>query len=165
MWAISLLVEHNTTSKKINDEKNRVFSENLWRQASKLQDSYILSFLSLGSTAAWEMKYHRVSLTEFYNRYRALVTAEAKGQPFDLYKTEVHFCKIVMRVLDQQWLGVTELEKIDTELLLENCIVYTPHVTWFTQRLKAELELFFYWNNGVEIRTSSKSVSLAFLKM
>ena len=35
------------TLKKINEEKNRAFSDNLWRQASKLQDSHVLSSLSL----------------------------------------------------------------------------------------------------------------------
>ena len=53
-----------------------------------------------------------------------------------------------MDVLDQQQLRfnvfrVTELEKIYTELLLEDCIEYTPHVTWFVQRLIVELEPFF----------------------
>ena len=113
------------------------------------------------------MNYHRVCLTEFHNRYRALVTAEVKEQPFDSYKTEHHFHKIVMHVLDQRRLGVnafrvTELEKIYNELLLEDCIEYTPHVTRFAQRLKVELEPFFYCNNGVEIRTIGKSVSLCF---
>ena len=59
----------HATSKKINEEKNRAFSDNLWRQASKLQDSRVLSFLSLESAAAREMNYHRVCLTEFHNRY------------------------------------------------------------------------------------------------
>ena len=57
---------------------------------------------------------------------------------------------------------VTELEKIYTELLLENCIKYTPHVTRFAQRLTVELEPFFYRNIGVEICTIGKSVSLCF---
>ena len=70
----------HATSKEINDEKIRAFSENLWRQASKLQNSRVLSFLSLGFTEAQEMNYHRVCLTEFHNRYRGLVTAEAKEQ-------------------------------------------------------------------------------------
>ena len=39
------------TLKKINEEKNRAFSDNLWRQASKLQDSRVLSFFSPGSAA------------------------------------------------------------------------------------------------------------------
>ena len=38
----------HATSKKINEEKNRAFSDNLWRQASKLQDSRVLSFFLLG---------------------------------------------------------------------------------------------------------------------
>ena len=42
----------HATSKKIKEEKNRSFSDNHWLQASKLQDSRILSFLSLGSAAA-----------------------------------------------------------------------------------------------------------------
>ena len=75
-------IQH-ATSKKINEEKNRAFSDNRWRQASKLQDSRVLSFLSLASTAAREMNYIRVCLTGFHNRYGALVTAEAKEQPFD----------------------------------------------------------------------------------
>ena len=86
----------HATSKKINEEKNRSFKDKLWRQTSKLQGSLVLSFLSLGSTAAQEMNYHRVCLTEFHNRYRALVTVEAKEQPFDSYKTELHFYKIVI---------------------------------------------------------------------
>ena len=49
-------------------------------------------------------------------------------------------------------------KKIYTELLLEDCIEYSPHVTWFAQRLKLELEPFFYCNNGVKIRTIGKSV-------
>ena len=57
---------------------------------------------------------------------------------------------------------VTELEKIYTELPLEDCIKYTPHVTRFAQRLAVELEPFFYCNIGVEIRTIGKSVSLCF---
>ena len=113
------------------------------------------------------MDYHCACRTEFHNRYQGLVTAEAKEQPCDSYKTELHFCKIVMHVLDQRRLGVnvfrvTKLEKIYTELLLEDCIEYTPHVTRFAQRLKVELEPFFYCNNGVEIRTIGKSVSLCF---
>ena len=120
----------HATSEKINEEKNQTFSDNLWRQASKLQDSRVLSFISLGSAAAREMNYHRVCLTEFHNRYQALVTAETKEQPFDSYKTELHFRKIVMHVLDQRRLGVnvfrvTELEQIYNELLLEDCIEYT----------------------------------------
>ena len=159
----------HATSKKINEEKNRAFSDNLWRQASKLQDSRVLSFLSLGSAAAREMNYHRVCLPEFHNRYRALVTAEAKEQPFDSYETEFHFRKTVMHVLDQRRLGVsafrvTDHEKIYTELLLEDCTEYTPHVTRFAQRLKVELEPLFYYNNGVEIRTIGKSVSLCFFE-
>ena len=72
-----------------------------------------------------------------------------------------------MHVLDQRRLGVnvfrvTEIEKIFTELLLEDCIDYTPHVTRSAQRLKVELEPFFYCNNGVEIRKIGKSVSLCF---
>ena len=51
---------------------------------------------------------------------------------------------------------VPELKKIYTELLFEDCIEYTPHVTWFAQRLKVELEPFFYCNNGIEIRTVDK---------
>ena len=154
----------HATSKKINEEKNRAFSDNLWRQASKLQDSCVLNFLSLGSAAAREINYHRVRLTEFYNRYWALVTAEAKEQPFDSYKTELHFRKIVMHVLNQRELRVnvfrvTELEKIYTELLLEECIECTPHVKRFAQRLKVEMEPFFNRNNSVEIRTICKSVS------
>ena len=157
----------HATSKKIIKEKNRAFSDNLWRQASKLQDSHVLSFFSLGSGAAREMNYHRVCLTAFHSRYRALVTAEAKEQPFDSYKTELHFRKMVMHVLDQRRLGVnvfrvTEIEKIFAELLLEDCIEYTPHVTRFAQRLKVELAPFFYCNNGIKIRTIGKSVSLCF---
>ena len=106
----------HATSKKIKEEKNGAFSDNHWRQASKLQDSRILSFLSVGSAAAREMNHHRVCLTEFHNRYRALFTAEPKEQPFGSYKTELYFRKIVMYVLDQRRLGVnvfrvTELEK------------------------------------------------------
>ena len=55
----------DATSKKINEEKNQAFSDNLWRQASKFQDSHVLSFLSLGSAAAREMNYHRVFLLNF----------------------------------------------------------------------------------------------------
>ena len=115
------------TSKKINEEKNRAFSDNLWWQASKLQGSCVISFLSPGPAAIREINYHRVCLTEFDNKYWALVTAKPKEQPFDSYKTERHFHKIVMDVLDQRRLGVnvfcvTELEKIYTELLLEDCI-------------------------------------------
>ena len=69
-----------------------------------------------------------------------------------------------MYVLDQRRLRVnifcvTDLGKIYTELLLQDCIEYTPHVIRFAQRLKVELEPFFYCSNGVEIR---KSVSLCF---
>ena len=72
-----------------------------------------------------------------------------------------------MHVLSQRQLGVnvfcaTKVEKIYTELLLEDCIEYTPHVTWFPQRLKTELKLFFYRSNSVEIRTIGKSVSFCF---
>ena len=81
------------TSKKINEEKNRAFSDNLWWQASKLQGSCVISFLSPGSAAIREINYHRVCLTEFHNRYCALVTAEAKEQPFDSYKTELIFAR------------------------------------------------------------------------
>ena len=96
-----------------------------------------------------------------------MVTAEAKEKPFDSYKTELHFRKIVMHVLNQRQLGVnvfraTKVEKIYTELLLEDCIEYTPHVTCFAQRLKIELKLFFYHSNSVEIRTIGKSVSFCF---
>ena len=148
--------EH-ATSQKINEEKNRAFSDNLWRQVSKLQSSRVLSVLCLGFAAAWEMNYHCACLTEFHHRYRALVTGEAKEQPFDSYETELHFCKIVMHALNQRRLVVnvfriTELKNIYTELLLEDCIEYTPHVTPFAQRLKFELEPFFYCNNGVEMR-------------
>ena len=113
----------HATWKNINEEKNRAFSDNLWQQASKLQHSRVHSFLSLGSAAAQEMDYHCACRTEFHNRYQGLVTAEAKEQPCDSYKTELHFCKIVMHVLDQRRLGVivfrvTKLEKIYTELLL-----------------------------------------------
>ena len=106
-------------------------------------------------------------LTKCHNRYRALVTAEAKEQPIYSYKPELHFHKIVMHVLNQRLLGVsvfrvTELERIYVELLLEDCIEYTPHITWFAQRLKLELKPFFYCNNGVEIRTIGKSASLWF---
>ena len=53
-----------------------------------------------------------------------------------------------MDVLDQSQLRVnvfcvTELKKIYTELLLEYCIEYTPHVTRFARRLIVELEPFF----------------------
>ena len=157
----------HATSKKINEEKNRAFSNNIWRQASKLQGSRVLSFLSLGSAAVRERNYHRVCLTEFHSRYQALVTADTKELPFDWFKTELHFRIIVMHVLDQRRLGVdvfrvTELEKIYTELLLEDCIEYTPHVTMFVQRLKVELKPFFYCNNGVETRRIGKAVSLCF---
>ena len=59
-----------------------------------------------------------------------------------------------MQVLDQRRLEVnvfrvTELEKIYTELLLEDCIDYTPHVTRLAQRQKVDLEPLFYCNNGV----------------
>ena len=69
-----------------------------------------------------------------------MVTAEAKEKPFDSCKTELNFRKIVIHVLNQRQLRVnvfraTELEKIYNELLLEDCIEYTPHVTWFAQRL------------------------------
>ena len=72
-----------------------------------------------------------------------------------------------MHVLNQRQLGVnvfraTKVEKIYTELLLEECIEYTPHVTCFAQRLKIELKLFFYHSNSVEIRTIGKSVSFCF---
>ena len=72
-----------------------------------------------------------------------------------------------MHVLNQQQLvvsvfHVTELEKIYTELLLEDCIEYTLHVTRFAQRLKVELEPFFYCNNGVEVCIIGKSVLLCF---
>ena len=109
------------------------------------------------------MNYDRVRIIEFHNRYRALVISETKEQPFDSYKKELHFRKIVLHVLDQWRLGinvfrVTELEKIYTELLLKDCIEYTPHVTRFAQKLKVELEPFFYRNSGVEICTIDKSV-------
>ena len=69
-----------------------------------------------------------------------------------------------MHVLNQRELRVnvfrvTELEKIYTELLLEECIECTPHVKRFAQRLKVEMEPFFNRNNSVEIRTICKSVS------
>ena len=155
----------HATSKKINEEKNRSFKDKLWRQTSKLQGSLVLSFLSLGSTAAQEMNYHCVCLTKFHNRYRALVTVEAKEQPFDSYKTELHFYKIVIHVLRQGWLGVnvfcvTELKNICTEPLLKDCIDCTPHVTRFAQGLKVELEPFFYCSNTVESCTIDNSVSL-----
>ena len=155
------------TLKKINEEKNRAFSDNLWRQPSKLQDSRVLSFFSPGSAATREINCHRVCITEFHKKYWALVTAEAKEKPFVSYKTELHFHKIVMHVLNQRQLGVnvfcaTKVEKIYTELLLEDCIEYTPHVTWFAQRLKTELKLFFYRSSSVEIRTIGKSVSFCF---
>ena len=128
----------HATSKEINDEKNWACSDNLWRQASELQNSRVFSFFSLGSTEDQEMNYHRLCLTEFHNRYRGLVTAEAKEQQCDWYKTELHFRKIVMHVLDQRRLGVyvfrvTGLEKIYTELLLEDSIEYTSHVTVCTE--------------------------------
>ena len=66
-------------SKKIKKEKNWAFNDNLWQQPSKFQDSCVLSFLFLGSAAAREMNYHRVCLTDFHNRYQALVTANAKS--------------------------------------------------------------------------------------
>ena len=69
----------HATSKKINEEKNRAFSDNLWRQASKLQDSCVLNFLSLGSAAAREINYHRVRLTEFYNRYEHWLLQKPKN--------------------------------------------------------------------------------------
>ena len=156
---------NKATLKKINKEKNWAFNDNLWQQASKIQDSYVLTFLSLGSTAAQKMNYNRVCLTEIHNRCQALATTEAKKQPFHSYKTELLFRNKVMHVLDQRRLGVnvfrgTELEKIYTELLLEDGIEYNPHVTRFAQWLKVELDPFFYCNNGVEIRTIGKSVSL-----
>ena len=108
-------------------------------------------------------------LTEFHNKFQALVTAKSKEQPFDSYKTDLHFCKIVMHVLDQRRLGVnvfrvTEVKMIYTKLLLEDCREYTPHVTRSARKLKVELEPFFYCNSGVEIRAIAKSVSLCFSK-
>ena len=106
-------------------------------------------------------------LTEFHNRYQVLVTAKPKEQPFDSYKTDLHFRKIVMHVLDQRRLGVnvfhvTELEMIYTKLLLEDCSEYFPYVTRSARKLNVELEPFFYCNNGVEIRAIGKSASLYF---
>ena len=73
-WCEQFMCWWNTTCNiKKDNEKNRAFSDNIWRQASKLQDSCVLSFLSLGLTGDQEMNYRR--LTEFHNR--ALVTAEA----------------------------------------------------------------------------------------
>ena len=70
------------------------------------------------------------------NVWSKSATAEAKEQPLDSYKTKLHFCKIVMHVLNQRRLGinvfrVTEIEKIYTEPLLEDSIGYTPYVTRF----------------------------------
>ena len=159
----------NTTCNIKKDKKREKYSFhfNLWWQALKLQDSCLLSFFSLGSAAVRDLNCRRVCLSKFHNRYRALVTAEAKDQPIYSYKTELHFHKIVMHVLNQRLLGVsvfrvTELEKIYVELLLEYCIEYTPHIAWFAQRLKVELKPFFYCNNGVEICTIGKSASLWF---
>ena len=51
--------KQRATSEKISKEKNWAFSVNLWQQASKLQDSRVLSFLSLESAVAQEMmNYH-----------------------------------------------------------------------------------------------------------
>ena len=131
-------IQH-ATPKNINEEKNWVFSDNLWWQASKHQESRVLSFPSLGSTVTEEINYHRLCLTGFYNRYQALVTAKVKEQLFDSYKTGLCFCKIVMHVLDQRRLAanvlrVTELEMIYTELLLEDCMEYIPQATRSAQR-------------------------------
>ena len=82
-----MLVEHDMEHQKI--------------KTRRVQDSRVLSILSLGSAVTQEMNYHRVRLTEFHNRYRALVISETKEQPFDSYKTELHFRKIVLHVLDQ----------------------------------------------------------------
>ena len=86
----------HATSKKISKEKNWTFNDNLWLQASKLQDSRALSFLSLGSAVARKMNYNRVCLNDSHNKYQPLVTAEAKEEPFDSHKKELHFRKVVM---------------------------------------------------------------------
>ena len=91
-WAIYVLVEHKMQNQKIFGDK--------------LQSS-VLSFLSLGSAAAQDMNYHCVCLTEFHNRYGALVTVEAKDQLLDSYtKQNLIFVKRVMHVLNERRFGV-----------------------------------------------------------
>ena len=55
---------------------NKAFSEKLWMQASRLQNSRVLNFLSQGTAAAREMNYHKACLTKFHNSYRSLVNLE-----------------------------------------------------------------------------------------
>ena len=160
----------HATADSVNEENNRSFSEKLWDRASKLEDTRILKFLSGGTAASRELNYHPACLAGFHNRYTSKVNQEVREKSLDpnqRIKSELHFRKIIVHVIDQRQRGasvftVNPLEKMYAEFLRSDDIPYAPHVSRFAERLKYGLEPSFRNNTGIEIRTIDRSVKLCF---
>lgn len=155
-----------STKSKINHENNKAFSEKLWMQASRLQNSRVLNFLSQGTAAAREMNYHKACLTKFHNSYRSLVNLENSNISEIDFKKELHFRKVVSFILSQRRLGTNtfkliDLENMFSEYLAEDSIQYSSHVTRFGEKLIIQLGSYFE-ENDIEIRTINRCLSLMF---
>ena len=140
--------------------------KNLWRQVSKLCSQFSFSWVCCSprhelplrvsywiSQKIWSIGYCRSQRSTAWFIHKTELNFRKKSNACTKWTTTCSQC-ISFRA--------TELKKIYIELLLEDYIEYTPHVTRFAQRFKVELEPFFYCNNSVETSEISKSVSLFF---
>ena len=140
--------------------------KNLWRQASKLCSQFSFSWVCCSPR-------HELPLCVSYWISQQIWSIgycrNQRSTAWFIHKTELNFRKKSNACT--QWTTIwsrcisfrtTELKKIYIELLLEDYIKYTLYVTRFAQRLKVELEPFFYCNNSVQTSKISKSVWLCF---
>ena len=126
----------------------------------------MIGFCDFGTAASRELNYHRNCLTAFNKRYRDKM-AKKQAEHNLAMTTEIHFRKILMYIKEQRAQGtsfftVCTLEKMYSELLQSDGILYTPHVSRFANRLKTGLEPFFENGAEIEIRSINRSLTLCF---
>ena len=156
----------HASASSLDQESNISFTKRLWEEASVLEDDRVLRFLSNGTAASRELNYHNNCLTAFHNRYRDKM-AKKQAEHNLAMTTEIHFRKILMYIKEQRAQGtsfftVCTLEKMYSELLQSDGILYTPHVSRFANRLKTGLEPFFENGAEIEIRSINRSLTLCF---
>ena len=135
---------------KVDDKHVHEFTEKIKNQDIKLGETQILARVSTGDVTTNEIFYHKTCLTNFNNQYRSALFKEHKLLYLDNnlneeFRKAFAFNKIVSFIYEQRNIQadflfeVISLENMYRELPQYDNIIYTSHVSRFTERLKSAI--------------------------
>ena len=135
---------------KVDDKHVHEFTEKIKNQDIKLGETQILARVSTGDVTTNKIFYHKTCLTNFNNQYRSALFKEHKLLYLDInlneeFRKAFAFNKIVSFIYEQRNIQadflfeVISLENMYRELPQYDNIIYTSHVSRFTERLKSAI--------------------------